>query len=149
MALVGLPWWRLGRPGSSFNDPTALTPPMSFAALFALLTSWAVCRLSVGRSGSSADAVPLEVLDAVSVVVVLPPEVVPSEFRRVMVGRSGSSAGVLPVCVVDVVVVAEVSVVVVPLLEVGSRDFGASWWAGRDRRRVLMHCCWWMKCLWS
>lgn len=48
------------------------------------------------------------------VVVLLPPEVVPSELRRVIVGRSGSSAGVLPVCVVDVV---EGSVVV-PLLEV-------------------------------
>jgi hypothetical protein len=54
----------------------------------------------------------LEVLDAVSVVVVLPPEVVPSELRRVIVGRSGSSAGVPPVCVVDAVVVVEVSVVV-------------------------------------
>ena len=66
-------------------------------------------RFMVGRSGSSAGAFPVWLLDAVVSV----PEVVVSGLRRFMVGRSGSSAGVLPVCVFDAVVVVSLPEVVV------------------------------------
>jgi len=65
-------------------------------------------RFMVGRSGSSAGAFPVWVLEAVVSV----PEVVASGLRRFMVGRSGSSAGVLPVCVFDAVVEPLLEVVV-------------------------------------
>ena len=59
-----------------------------------------VRRFIVGRSGSSAGALPVE--DGVDAVVVESvPEVVLSEVRRFIVGRSGSSDGVVVLLVVE------------------------------------------------
>jgi hypothetical protein len=66
-----------------------------------------VRRFMVGRSGSSAEVLPVDVVDGVdAVVVVSVPEEALSGVRRFMVGRSGSSAGAEPVSagVLDAVV---------------------------------------------
>jgi hypothetical protein len=60
-------------------------------------------RFMVGRSGSSAGALPVWVFEAVVVVESLPDPAV-SGLRRFIVGRSGSSAGVDVVLVVEAVV---------------------------------------------
>jgi hypothetical protein len=52
----------------------------------------------VGRSGSSVEVLPVDVVDVVDAVVVLSvPEEALSGVRRFIVGRSGSSAGAEPV----------------------------------------------------
>jgi hypothetical protein len=67
-----------------------VTVAVSLAEFFVFLASSVVWRFRVGRSGSSAEVLPGDGVDAV-LVVSLPEEVV-SGVRRFIVGRSGSSA---------------------------------------------------------